>query len=125
MLRKFSDEIAVCHAVAEDYAQKAAEATTNQERDDYLRLQQHCLTLAHIGERLDDFLKENARHGYRLFLFNQDGQITGPPLAISAAGDDDALAKAEAIRGSFAAELLNVHSMRIVRCLPRTRKWAA
>jgi hypothetical protein len=127
MLRKLSDEIADCHAHAQTCAQKAAEAPTDQDREDYLRLQQHWLTLARsyeLGERLDDFSKENARrrHEYRLFIYNQDGQIAGTPFAISAAGDEEALAKAEAVRGSLAAELLNVHSMRIVRRFPRNGK---
>lgn len=89
MLRKLSDEIADCHAHAETCARKAAEAPTDQERDDYLRLAQHWLALARsyeLGERLD-FSKENARrrHEYRLFIYNQDGQKAGTPFAISAA----------------------------------------
>lgn len=127
MLRKLSNEIADCHAQAETCARKAAKAATDRERGDYLRLQQRWLTLARSYElegRLDDFSKDNARrrHEYRLFIYNQDGQIAGTPFAISAASDEEALAKAETVRGSLAAELLNVHSMRIVRRLPRNGK---
>jgi hypothetical protein len=111
MLRKLSNEIADCHAHAESCARKAAKATTHQERDDYLGLQRHWLTLAgsyEFSERLGDFSKENTRcraefdreaashHGYRLFTYNEDGQIVGPPVAISAPNDDEAIAKAEA-----------------------------
>lgn len=111
MLRKLSNEIADCHAHAEACARKAAEATTDHERDGYLGLQQHWLTLARSREftgRLGDFTKENTRrraefdrksaspHEYRLFTYNQDGQIVGPPVAISAPNDDEAIAKAEA-----------------------------
>jgi hypothetical protein len=111
MLRKLGGEMADCHAHAESCARKAAEATTDQERDDYLGLQQHWLTLARsyeFSERLDDFSKENTRrraefdrenasvHEYRLFTYNQDGQIVGPPVALSAPNVDEAIAKAEA-----------------------------
>jgi hypothetical protein len=111
MLRKLSNEIADCYAHAETCARKAAEATTDHERDGYLGLQQHWLTLAHsceFTERLGDFTKENtwrrvefdrrsvSPHEYRLFTYNQDGQIVGPPVAISALNDDEATAKAEA-----------------------------
>jgi hypothetical protein len=110
MLRKLSNEIAACHAHAENCARKAAEASTDHERDGYLGLQQHWLTLAssfEFTERLGDFAKESARrraefdpqgaspHDYRLFTY-QDGQIVGPPVAISAPNDDEAIAKAEA-----------------------------
>jgi hypothetical protein len=111
MLRKLSNEIAECYAHAETCARKAAEATTDHERDGYLGLQQHWLTLARsreFTERLGDFTKENKRrlaefdqkstspHEYRLFTYNKDGQIVGPPVAISALNDDEATAKAEA-----------------------------
>ncbi len=122
MLRTLSDKIAECQAHAETCARKAAEAPTDKVRDDYLRLQQHWLTLARsydLEERLDDFSKERDRHQYRLFIYNQDGQIAGTPFAISAANDEEALAKAEAVRGSLVAELLDVRTMRIVRRFPR------
>jgi hypothetical protein len=111
MLRKVSCEIADCHAHAKNCARKAAEATTHQERDDCLDLQQRWLTLARsyeISERLNDFSKENTQrraefdwesaspHEYRLFTYDQGGQIVGPPVAISAHNDDEAVAKAEA-----------------------------
>jgi hypothetical protein len=111
MLRKLSDEIADCYAHAETCGRKAAEATTDHERDGYLSLQQHWLTLARsreFTERLVDFTKENTRrraefdrksashHEYRLLTYCQDGQIVGPPVAISALNDDQAIAKAEA-----------------------------
>jgi hypothetical protein len=111
MLQKLSNEIADCYAHAETCARKAAEATTDHERDGYLGLQQHWLMLARsreFTERLGDFTKENARrraefdrksashHEYRLLTLNQDGQIVGPPVAISALNDDQAIAKAEA-----------------------------
>jgi hypothetical protein len=111
MLRKLSSEIANCYAHADSCAQKAAEATTDTECDAYLRLEQHWLTLGRsyeFSERLNDFSTENtrrraefdresaSRHEYRLFTYNQDGQIVEPPVAISAANDDEAVAKAEA-----------------------------
>jgi hypothetical protein len=88
----------------------AAEAT-GKERDDYLGLQQRWLTLArsyNFSERLNNFSEENTRrraeiprknaspHEYRLFTYNQDGAIVGPPVAISAPNDDEAVEKAEA-----------------------------
>jgi hypothetical protein len=111
MLRKLSNEIADCYAQAETCARNAAEATTDHERDGYLDLQEHWLTLARsreFTERLGDFTRENTRHRaefgrksaspheYRLLTCNQDGQIVGPPVAISALNDDEAIAKAEA-----------------------------
>jgi hypothetical protein len=111
MLRKLSNEIAECYAHAETCARKAAEATTDHERDGYLGLQQHWLTLARsreFTERLGDFTREKMRrrgefdresaspHEYRPFTYNQDGQIVGPPVAVSALNDDEATAKTEA-----------------------------
>ncbi len=111
MLRKLSNEIADCYAHAETCARKAAEATTGQERHGYLGLEQHWLTLARsreFTERLGDFTKENTRrraefdrksaspHEYRLLTYSQDGHIVGPPVAISALNDDEAIAKGEA-----------------------------
>ncbi|HEY2534004.1 MAG TPA: hypothetical protein VGJ20_39790 [Xanthobacteraceae bacterium] len=84
---------------------------TDKECDGYLGLEQHWLTLARsyeFSERLNDFSKGNARrraefdresaspHEYRLFTYNQDGQIVGPPVVISAPNDDEAVARAEA-----------------------------
>jgi hypothetical protein len=111
MLRKLSSEMADCHAHAETCARRAAWASTDNERDDYLDLQQHWLTLAssyEFSERSNDFSNKNTRrraefdwestspYEYRLFTYNQDGQIVGPPVAISAPNDDEAVAKAEA-----------------------------
>jgi hypothetical protein len=134
MSRELSNEIAGCHAHAETCVRKAAEAASDRERDDYLRLQQCWLSLARsreVGERLDDFLKKNARRQaefdrvshreYRLFIYNQHGQIVEAPV-ISAVNYEEAAEKAEAIRGSSLAELLNVNTMRIVRHFPRTGK---
>ena len=64
MLRKLSREVSHCYAHAEDCAQKAADAATEQSRNDYLRLEQNWLTLAlsyEFGERLSEFTKENQR----------------------------------------------------------------
>jgi hypothetical protein len=83
------------------------------------------------GEQLDDLLKKNARlraefdqvshRDYRLFIYNEDGQMVEAPV-ISAVNYEEAAAKAEAIRGSSLAELLNVNTMRIVRHFPRIGK---
>src|SRR5215475_8443946 len=106
MLRKLSSEMADCYAHAETCARMAAQAA-GKERDDYLGLQQRWLTLARsydFSERLNDFSEENTRRRiefdrnqeYRLFTYNQDGAIMGPPVAISAPNDDEAVEKAEA-----------------------------
>ena len=55
---------------------------------------------------------------YRLFLYREDGQVIAPPMPVRAANDAEAIAKAEAMHGPFAAELLDVEGLRIVRCLP-------
>jgi hypothetical protein len=55
---------------------------------------------------------------YRLFVYNQNGQVVAPAKAISAANDSEAIAQAETIHGSFAAELLDFDSLRIVKYLP-------
>jgi hypothetical protein len=57
-------------------------------------------------------------HGYRLFVYSQDRQVIGPAKIISAANDAEAIAQAEAIRGSLAAELLDYDGLRIVKYLP-------
>ena len=44
---------------------------------------------------------------YRLFVYNENGQVVGPPMAISAANDSEAIAQAEVTRGVWAAELLD------------------
>ena len=38
---------------------------------------------------------------YRLFIFDHNGQTTGSAKAISASSDEDAIAQAEALRGSL------------------------
>jgi hypothetical protein len=58
-------------------------------------------------------------HGpYRLFVYREDGQLIGPAKIIHAANDAEAIAQAEAIRGSLSAELLDVEGLRIVKYLP-------
>jgi hypothetical protein len=52
---------------------------------------------------------------YRLFIYDEDCQVIGPGEVISAASDSEAIAQAEAIRGSFAAELLDFDGLRIVK----------
>ena len=54
---------------------------------------------------------------YRLFVFSDDGQPLGPATVIHAANDSEAIAQAEAVRGSLPAELLGVESLRIVEYL--------
>jgi hypothetical protein len=61
MLRRLSKEASDCYAHAENCARKAAEATTEERRGDFLRLQQGWLNLAlsyDFAERLRDFSKE-------------------------------------------------------------------
>jgi hypothetical protein len=55
---------------------------------------------------------------YRLFIYSEDGQLVGPAMIIHAANDVEAIAQAEVVRGSFAAELLDVEGLRIVKYLP-------
>ena len=55
---------------------------------------------------------------YRLFVYREDGQLIGPGMAIHAAVDADAIAQAEIVRSSYAAELLDVEGLRIVNYLP-------
>jgi hypothetical protein len=59
-------------------------------------------------------------HGYRLFVYSEDGQLIGAAKVIHAANDADAIAQAEAMRGSLAGELLDVEGLRIVKYLPGT-----
>ena len=54
---------------------------------------------------------------YRLFVYRDDGQLVGPATVIDAANDDEAIAQAEVARGSFAAELLDIKGLRIVKYL--------
>jgi hypothetical protein len=41
-------------------------------------------------------------------------------VIIHAANDDEAIAQAEVVRGSFAAEILDIEGLRIVKYLPST-----
>ena len=60
---------------------------------------------------------------YRLFVYRDDGQLVGSAVVIDAA-NDEAIAQAEVVRGSFAAELLDIEGLRIVKYLPRTGRSA-
>ena len=65
MLRRLSKEISECYAHADDCARKAAEASSEELRDDFLRLQRSWLNLAHsyeFTERLTAFTRENERN---------------------------------------------------------------
>jgi hypothetical protein len=61
-----------------------------------------------------------AMDNYRLFVYRDDGQLVGSAVIIHAANDDEAIAQAEVVRGSFAAELLDIEGLRIVKYLPGT-----
>jgi hypothetical protein len=54
---------------------------------------------------------------YRLCLFDQDGHLLAPAIVVRARNDEEAIARAEALRGSLAAELLDFDRLRIVRHL--------
>ena len=51
-------------------------------------------------------------------LYREDGQVVAPAIRVRAANDAEAIAKAEAMHRPFAAELLDVEGLRIVRYLP-------
>jgi hypothetical protein len=55
---------------------------------------------------------------YRLFVYSDDGRLLGPAMIVDADNDAEAIAQAEAMRGPFAAELLDVGGLRIVKYLP-------
>jgi hypothetical protein len=57
---------------------------------------------------------------YRLFVYRDDGHLIGRATTIHAANDPEAIAQAEVMRGSWAAELLDIEALRIVKYLPRT-----
>jgi len=59
-----------------------------------------------------------ATDNYRLFVYRDDGQLIGSAVIIHAANDDEAIAQAEVVRGSFAPELLDIEGLRIVKYLP-------
>jgi hypothetical protein len=64
-----------------------------------------------------------ARMGdYRLFVYKENGQVVGVAKVISAANDDEAIAKAKAIHGSLAAELLDFDGLRVGKRLPPNGK---
>ena len=68
MLKNLGQEQRNCLAKADECAGKAAEATTEEERLQYRRLEQSYLTLARsyeFSERLLDFTKENSRQTAR------------------------------------------------------------
>ena len=73
MLRQLSKEVSDCYAHAEVCARKAVEATADESREDYLRVQRHWLTLARsyeFGERLRDFSKGNNRRRAEFFGYD-------------------------------------------------------
>jgi hypothetical protein len=59
---------------------------------------------------------------YRLFVYDENGHVAGPALVISAANDSEAIAQAEALHGSLAAELLDFGGLRVVKRLPPNGK---
>ena len=59
---------------------------------------------------------------YRLFVYSDDGRLIGPGIIVHAADDGEAVAQAAAMRGAFAAELLDVEGLRIVKYLPGNGK---
>jgi hypothetical protein len=56
---------------------------------------------------------------YRLCLFDQDGHLLAPAIIVSAHNDEEAIARAKGLCGSFvvSAGLLDVERLRIVRYL--------
>jgi hypothetical protein len=54
---------------------------------------------------------------YRLFVYREDGRPLGAATVIHAADDAEAIARAERMRGSLPAELLDVEGLRIVKYL--------
>lgn len=64
MLPKQGEEAACCYARAEECARKAERASSEEIREDYLRLQKNWLNLAcsyELAERLTNASKENKR----------------------------------------------------------------
>jgi hypothetical protein len=61
---------------------------------------------------------------YRLFVYDKNGQVIGPAKVILAADDSEAIAQAEALHGSLAAELLDFDGLRIIKRLPPSWKGA-
>jgi hypothetical protein len=59
---------------------------------------------------------------YRLYVFDDEGQLVGPAVVIHATSDDDAILQAETVRGALAAEVKD--GFRLVRVFfagPRIR----
>jgi hypothetical protein len=52
---------------------------------------------------------------YRLLVYREDGELIGPGMIIHGTNDAEAILQAEAIRGPFVAELVD---LRIVKYLP-------
>jgi hypothetical protein len=73
----------------------------------------------YCGGRYDESetVRLAAMDTYRLFVYRDDGQLVGSAVVIDAANDDEAIAQAEVVRGSFAAELLDMEGLRIVKYL--------
>ena len=63
-------------------------------------------------------VRARSMDAYRLFIYSDDGQLIGPAKIIHAANDTEAIAQAEVVRGSLAAELLDIEGLRIVKYLP-------
>jgi hypothetical protein len=63
-------------------------------------------------------------HDYRLFVYNENGQVVGRARIITAANDAEAIVQAEAMRGSLAAELLDFDGLRIVKRFTPHKKGA-
>jgi hypothetical protein len=57
-------------------------------------------------------------HDYRLIIYNGNGQVAGPAMIIAAATDAAAISQAEAIRGTWAADLMDLEGLRVVARLP-------
>ena len=52
----------------------------------------------------------------------ENGHVAGPALVIAAANDSEAIMQAESLHGSFAAKLLDLDGLRVVRRLPPNGK---
>jgi hypothetical protein len=54
---------------------------------------------------------------YRLCIFDNDGRLLPPAIVVQADNDAEAIARADVLRGSSAAELLDIEHLRIVKYL--------
>ena len=61
-------------------------------------------------------VRARSMDAYRLFIYSDE--LIGPAKIIHAANDTEAIAQAEVVRGSLAAELLDIEGLRIVKYLP-------